>query len=63
MHSISSILEGTSSNAKKSLFDFEDDVIDDTQYFELDSLEDEMKRYRRLTMSKEDKEKCKVLDW
>ena len=27
LHSISSILEGTSSNAEKSLFDFEDDVI------------------------------------
>ena len=30
LHSISSIIEGTSSNANKSLFDFEDDITDDT---------------------------------
>ena len=63
MHSISPILEGTSSNAKISLFDFEDDVIDDTQSLEIDSFENKLRHYKRLTMSKDDKEKCNVLDW
>ena len=63
MRSISSILEGTSSNAKTSFFDFEDDVIDDNQSLEIDSLQNEINHYKKIIMSRDDKEKCNVLNW
>ena len=62
LHNLSSF-EANSSNDNKSIFDFEDDVVVDSQNIEIDTLKNEIIYYKRLTMSKDDKVKCNVLQW
>ena len=57
-----SSFEGNSSN-DASIFDFEDDSFEDSQIIEIDTLKNEIIHYKRLTMSKDDKVKCNVLQW
>ena len=51
------------SSAEKSIFDYDDDVIDETQLIESDTVKIEIRHYRSLTMSAEVKDKCNLLDW
>ena len=59
LHNLSSF-DGNSSS-DKSIFDFEDDVIDESQLIESDTLKNEIRHYRSLAMSADVKYKCKVL--
>ena len=56
-------LHNLSSFDNKSIFDFEDDVVVDSQNIEIDTLKNEIIHFKSLTMSKDDKEKCNVLQW
>ena len=52
-----------SSFDRQSIFDFEDDVSVDSPSIEFDTLTNEIRRYKSLRMSKDDKERCNVLNW
>ena len=53
-----------SSFDRQSMFDFEDDVMSvDSPSIEFDTLTNEIRRYKSLRMSKDDKERCNVLNW
>ena len=63
LHNLSSF-EGNLSNDNNSIFHFKDDpVVVDTQNIEIDTLKNEIKHYKTLTMSKNEKERCNVLQW
>ena len=49
--------------SNKSIFAFEDDIVDPTSFIQSDSLQIEMRHYKSLTMSADDKEKTNVLQW
>ena len=61
LHNLSSF-EGNASS-DKSIFDFEDDVIDESLFIESDNLKNEIRHYRSLTMSADVKDKTNVLQW
>ena len=61
-HMNSSIFNNDSSN-DASMFDFDDDSIEKNQVVEIDSLKSEIMYYKRIKMSKQDKENCNVLQW
>ena len=56
-------LHNLSSFDNKSIFDFEDDVVGDSENIEIYSLRNEISHFKSVTMSKDDKEKCNVLQW
>ena len=61
LHNLSSFDGNASSD--KSIFDFEDDVIDESLFIESDTLKNEIRHYRSLTMSADVKDKTNVLQW
>ena len=61
LHNLSPF-EGHASS-DKSIFDFEDDVIDESLFIESDNLKNEIRHYRSLTMAADVKEKTNVLQW
>ena len=59
-----SIVNNNSSNHVVPMFDFDDDdSIDESQVVEIDNLKTEIMCYKKIKMSKEEKEKCNVLQW
>ena len=63
LHNLSSF-EGNLSNDNNSIFAFRDDpVVVDTENIEFDTVKNEIKHYKTLTMSKNEKERCNVLEW
>ena len=61
LHNLSSF-DGNASN-EKSIFAFEDDVIDESLFIESDTLKNEIRHYRSLAMSADVKDKINVLEW
>ena len=56
-------LHNLSALNNNSIFDFEDDVVGDSENIEIYSLRNEINHFKSITMSKDDKEKCNVLQW
>ena len=56
-----SSFEGNASD--KCIFDFEDDIVDENSFIQSDTLQNEMRHYKSLTMSAADKDKTNVLQW
>ena len=63
LHNLSSFEENLS-NDNNDFFAFRDDpVVVHTENFEFDSVKNEIKRYKNLTMSRTEKERCNILEW
>ena len=60
LHNLSNL-----SNDNRSIFDFEDDdvLVESQNTTAIDTIKDEIKLYKSLTMSKHEKERCNVLQW